>query len=880
MDGLLGYPRQPIISRPPDAVQRLLPRLSQDSLHQLERNAKEPTAAHKASRVRNWVQDLSAAVNPILDATVKPYQNDLRGPAQGPTQSAGRSGQPSIHSNTAVPRYSILGRVTMGHTTTPLPDSHAPVIDLMEPSNKRPRLFDYGHPSSQLQDKRVQPSYNSPISRTVSTPQPLNRSYSTSRFSQPASTPTLAAAKPSNPVTAKSSQKNSYIDLTNDQKAKDPEKEDVFRTKIQDVFPDICEDYIKTLYAKYDIKNRTGQSFLVAIQDALDEILAKSPYPKHVSKKRKRDEGVDQDDLRRVRDDKAFYFPVAFKLLAKHYPSVPLTTVKDLLTRYKTFLKTYIALHSMGRPASDAHEYWRRLHSAKDKHPALFAAVLDHELQEAKKTIAEKEGVLKKREEDAIEKFVEEEHRLAGTLVECQCCFTEVPPDRTVPCEGDEIHLFCNSCIKQKAEVQVGSMQYELKCFDTSGCQANFSSKLIRKVIGDKLMKRLEDLQQQDEIAKASIDGLEECPFCDFKAICPPVEQNKEFTCLNSDCEKVSCRLCKEETHIPQTCEEAKKEKERGIEVRHTVEEAMSAALIRKCPKCGLAIVKEDGCNKLKCRCGAFICDVCKKDISKDGYMHFQVKSSTCNLHEGDTGVRRRMNEVMQAEKAAMAEVLAQGGKIDPEMLRVTSKEEASASQQAPAQRGMPVNVNRPRGQVPQLPQMPQIQMPQLPQMPQTQMPQLPQMPQECKPPGTKTSSTDFNTCDTYSSTHRSSPTNTGIYLCHTTDYNACDIHDIRYLCRITDHDTCTIYGSTTSKNCTTTDTQCHYCTNTHRDATTAVIQTSNATTDHTTTATAHKFHTDSTNPSATSATNISPTTTATTPSTATTTTTATATAA
>ncbi|KAI7972091.1 hypothetical protein EIK77_003184 [Talaromyces pinophilus] len=201
----------------------------------------------------------------------------------------------------------------MGHTTTPLPDSHAPVIDLTEPSNKRPRLFDYGRPSSQLQDKRVQPSYNSLISRTVSTPQPLNRSNSTSRFSQPASTPTLAAAKPSNPVNAKSSpQKNSFIDLANDQKAKGPEKEDVFKTKIQDVFPDICEDYVKTLYAKHDIKNRTGRSFLVAVQDALDEILAKSPYPKHVSKKRKRDEGVDQDDLRRVRDDKAFYFPVAY----------------------------------------------------------------------------------------------------------------------------------------------------------------------------------------------------------------------------------------------------------------------------------------------------------------------------------------------------------------------------------------------------------------------------------------------------------------------------------------------------------------------------------------------------------------------------------------
>lgn len=200
----------------------------------------------------------------------------------------------------------------MGHTTTPLSGPHAPVIDLTEPSSKRPRLFDYGRSSSQILDRRTQPSYNSPISRTVSTPQLLNRSNSTSRLSQPASTPTITAAKQSNTVTVKISPRSSVIDLTKDQKARGSEKEDVFKTKIQDVFPDICEEYIKKLYAKYDINNRTGQSFLVAIQDALDEILAKSPYPKQVSKKRKRDEDLDQNDMQRIREDKIFYFPVAY----------------------------------------------------------------------------------------------------------------------------------------------------------------------------------------------------------------------------------------------------------------------------------------------------------------------------------------------------------------------------------------------------------------------------------------------------------------------------------------------------------------------------------------------------------------------------------------
>lgn len=110
---------EPIISRPPDAVQRLLPRLSQDSLLQLERNAKEPTAAHKASRVRNWVQDLSAAANPLLDATTRPHQNDFRGPTQAPTLSAGRSAQPAIHNNT------VSRSMARGYIELPLRLSHS-----------------------------------------------------------------------------------------------------------------------------------------------------------------------------------------------------------------------------------------------------------------------------------------------------------------------------------------------------------------------------------------------------------------------------------------------------------------------------------------------------------------------------------------------------------------------------------------------------------------------------------------------------------------------------------------------------------------------------------------------------------------------------------
>ena len=53
------------------------------------------------------------------------------------------------------------------------------------------------------------------------------------------------------------------------------------------------------------------------------------------------------------------------------------------------------------------------------------------------------------------------------------------------------------------------------------------------------------------------------------------------------------------------------------------VEEAMSKALIRYCPRkgCGQQFLKDIGCNKMTCPCGTKICYICRKEIQ--GYEHF-----------------------------------------------------------------------------------------------------------------------------------------------------------------------------------------------------------------------------------------------------------------
>ncbi|MCL4122660.1 UNVERIFIED_CONTAM: hypothetical protein GTU68_053140 [Idotea baltica] len=47
----------------------------------------------------------------------------------------------------------------------------------------------------------------------------------------------------------------------------------------------------------------------------------------------------------------------------------------------------------------------------------------------------------------------------------------------------------------------------------------------------------------------------------------------------------------------------------------------MSEAMVRECYKCKKRFIKEEGCNKMVCSCGAMMCYLCKMPIK--GYDHF-----------------------------------------------------------------------------------------------------------------------------------------------------------------------------------------------------------------------------------------------------------------
>lgn len=104
----------------------------------------------------------------------------------------------------------------------------------------------------------------------------------------------------------------------------------------------------------------------------------------------------------------------------------------------------------------------------------------------------------------------------------------------------------------------------------------------------------------------------------------------------------------------------------------------MTRALMRNCPKCQRAFVKEEGCNKMTCPyCYTASCYECRRII--DGYGHFdrqntnQIKvgsNSKCMLWDPSIE-QRHTEEVSAAAKRAMQEVKKHNPDVDASAINV-----------------------------------------------------------------------------------------------------------------------------------------------------------------------------------------------------------------
>ncbi|KAI4255539.1 MAG: hypothetical protein LQ352_002527 [Teloschistes flavicans] len=471
-------------------------------------------------------------------------------------------------------------------------------------------------------------------------------------------------------------------------------------TEVLEVFPDISHHHVKSLYDDHisTALQVFGSSFA---EQLISQILDGGKYPKERDRqnelKRKRSSLQTSDDERAAKwqtqetlvNDSRYRNQVR-DLLKQDFPDVPIRFISEKVKELGHLYAAYLAIDQ----ADDAYDtsvprsYSRLTYPRNNRtrvpptpenanHPGLGYTDLRPELDAARAQRRKLQTQRQiKRDAAAAEAAEEKELRDYQQVMECGCCFDDVAINKITFCDAEEPHSFCFSCATQNAAVQIGMSKHTLSCMDGSGCKATFSRMERKRFLDAKTIGKLDRLQQQTDLREANLANLESCPFCDFAAICPPIEADREFRCSNPECEKVSCRKCRLITHIPLTCEESKKEN--GISERHLIEEARTMALLKKCPKCNASVIKEYGCNRLKCDCGAYICDSCGKDITGENYTHFSEgpmngpvngTRGKCRTYDNDE-VRNREN-MDAAEKEAVKKIREENPNISEEDLKI-----------------------------------------------------------------------------------------------------------------------------------------------------------------------------------------------------------------
>ncbi|KAF1996868.1 hypothetical protein P154DRAFT_442343 [Amniculicola lignicola CBS 123094] len=456
---------------------------------------------------------------------------------------------------------------------------------------------------------------------------------------------------------------------------------------ILNVLPDISIDYALGLIIE---QTEDGTRCSADCERLIMMLLDQGAYPKEADevnkRKRKRDNGdADGEVAGDLATSDPDYLKDALDLLKDEFQYAPVPHIRNTLAQEGTLLKAFVVIEQQLR-VYDKSSSRSIKKIQKPRARGDFTTVLAHkpiirELEAARARIAKDAA---KRQEEVEQKHAEERNielaKRNNEMNDCLCCFDEYPLNRMVSCDGDVIHLFCRECARRYVEEEMSKSRCRPICFADPNCGGTFTRQQLLQFLGPKTFERLEHLQQQEDVAAAGLEDLCDCPFCDFKQECPPVEVDREFRCLNPTCGKTSCRFCNTETHIPKTCEEAKKDK--NISVRHTVEEAKSEALIRNCNNCKSPFVKDEGCNKMTCtKCRNVQCYVCSKNVTDYNHFGSNDNRNRCPLH--DNVEKRHQDEIKKAEADALARIRAEHPDIPEEELQIKVSDVVKASEQA-----------------------------------------------------------------------------------------------------------------------------------------------------------------------------------------------------
>lgn len=303
---------------------------------------------------------------------------------------------------------------------------------------------------------------------------------------------------------------------------------------------------------------------------------------------------------------------------ALSYLLYSISTIKDeTIKTIEEFVPSPIKkfVHDTIHDTSDDHEHhqiqswdsWKKVHKNQKDWENLTQKEVD-----IKEQNDEDEWILLDKKENKIEKVQPQK-------MNCGICLDETPIEDIYIMDECE-HKFCKSCLCDYIKIKIKNGETDGILCPVLTCRREIQIREMTHLVSKEDMKKYEEFSLKKALSQ--MPNITYCPniLCN-DAIQVIGNENHVMKCPS--CKIIFCINCKVEYHEGMTCKEYEEWKVKSKESEKIYKEWASKNT-RQCPNCKVDIIKNKGCNHIKCiHCGQDFCWLCNQKINlkaKEGH--------------------------------------------------------------------------------------------------------------------------------------------------------------------------------------------------------------------------------------------------------------------
>eukprot|EP01084_Bolivina_argentea_P175334 303661_1 len=211
----------------------------------------------------------------------------------------------------------------------------------------------------------------------------------------------------------------------------------------------------------------------------------------------------------------------------------------------------------------------------------------------------------------------------------CNICFTHYPTADGFKLRNCQ-HTFCVECIKGFFTNKINNGSIYLKCFhpvaesDQKPCQCDIDEHDIHQLVDRTTWEKYEKFKSNLENTLSR-----QCPYCDNTQIGD--KSTSKITCDNAACGKEYCLSHSNAHPMDEDCESYENRTRKENKLNEMALQEMGDG-VKPCPQCEFRIMKNGGCNHMKCvKCGCSFCWLCMEQIEDTELPnHYKDENSKC----------------------------------------------------------------------------------------------------------------------------------------------------------------------------------------------------------------------------------------------------------